>query len=515
MKKVIYTYWFVAIVAVILISGCKKNESSSYSIVQNNISINDISQWNKWYSSVMPNAPKLQIDKAQITIFKNHFYVRVPMIGSDGMMYFVKNSSLDVKFIRSVSTATASNSSFTGYVEAIDFTDIDNTKIFYSEGKIKSITYQSYKKIFNTQHNPPSSNANTIQTTWLSQFFYCLATYIFAVPARDENGDWNYCLVLGDGNSPDVQSMQQDPGLSSGDLGYLTGLGFPDPNLAPVWGPYYGNGYYDPVQINGQVYTINNYPGLNNGYSWKWWEDATFLSNYGGTSFGSWAIDYLSQNPNVDFSVFQNQFMNLSEGQDGNFDATYWDDPSLVIPQQNLPNWNEFKGAFPLNTDPLYKTPALMYNSIGGELTTFYNNNKDVDGNLNTCAIRLSKALNYSGVIIPNLPGKTKHGADGKYYFKNSKDMNIWMRKTFGTNPATSSTPFNANHLHINSTDAGPHGINLPTLLNGKQGIYSLVSSDQTWATGHCDLLNSNATCGNNCHFYDAPIDYIDIWILP
>ena len=33
-------------------------------------------------------------------------------------------------------------------------------------------------------------------------------------------------------------------------------------------------------------------------------------------------------------------------------------------------------------------------------------------------------------------------------------------------------------------------------------------------AYGHVDFLKSDATCGVNCHFYDAPIDYIDIWIL-
>lgn len=57
------------------------------------------------------------------------------------------------------------------------------------------------------------------------------------------------------------------------------------------------------------------------------------------------------------------------------------------------------------------------------------------------------------------------------------------------------------------------HGVNLPTLLAGKQGIYSLVSSNMLWATGHVDLLYPNATCGNECHF-DGPILYIDVWVL-
>jgi hypothetical protein len=88
------------------------------------------------------------------------------------------------------------------------------------------------------------------------------------------------------------------------------------------------------------------------------------------------------------------------------------------------------------------------------------------------------------------------------------------MRKTFGTNPATSTTPLNTNHYSYNQTQAGVNGVNLPGLLNGKKGIYSIYSSNFNWATGHADLLNPDATCGNNCHFADAPIYRLDIWIL-
>ena len=150
-----------------------------------------------------------------------------------------------------------------------------------------------------------------------------------------------------------------------------------------------------------------------------------------------------------------------------------------------------------------------MYNSIGGSVATFY-----VDENTNTCAIRLSKALNYSGVIIPNIPGQTFKGADNKYYFKAAYQINIWMRKTFGTNPATSTTPLNLKHHSYTQAQAGVRGANLPDSLAGKKGIYSIYSSNFTWATGHADLLNTDATCGNNCHFADAPIARLDIWIL-
>ncbi|MGV9002663.1 T6SS effector amidase Tae4 family protein [Flavobacterium sp.] len=105
---------------------------------------------------------------------------------------------------------------------------------------------------------------------------------------------------------------------------------------------------------------------------------------------------------------------------------------------------------------------------------------------------------------------------DGKYYFLNAKALNKWMRETFGTNPASNGTPSNQNHHHINGTEGGLNGINFPSLVDGLKGIYSMVSTNPNWASGHADLIN-NSTCLSGCHFYDtppAPIDYIDIWVL-
>lgn len=226
-------------------------------------------------------------------------------------------------------------------------------------------------------------------------------------------------------------------------------------------------------------------------------------------SFGKWALNYLIQNPTVTIAQFKNWFMGTSEGQDGDYNATYWDNPNLTFPKQDLPTWTAFNAAFPRDSDPLYDTPEKMFNSIGGEVATFYSGPKT-----NTCAIRLSKALNYSNIKIPKIEGETYKGNDGKYYFKSAYQINLWMRKTFGTNPATNKTPYNANHKQYTKDQAGEHGINLPSLLKGKKGIYSIYSSNFKWASGHADLLNDNATCGNSCHFYDAPIERLDIWIL-
>jgi len=130
----------------------------------------------------------------------------------------------------------------------------------------------------------------------------------------------------------------------------------------------------------------------------------------------------------------------------------------------------------------------------------------------NTCALKVSIALNGAGIIIPQIttasgnPGTLK-GADGKYYFLNAKSLNAWMRKTFGTSPT------NSNHFHYTAADGGANGENFPSLLSGKKGIYSMISNDPSWSSGHADILLGNLTCAAGCYF-QGPVQYIDVWVL-
>ena len=128
----------------------------------------------------------------------------------------------------------------------------------------------------------------------------------------------------------------------------------------------------------------------------------------------------------------------------------------------------------------------------------------------NTCALKVSIALNGAGITIPNIPGQTLQGGGqfaNQYFFLNARALNIWMRKTFGTTS-------NPNYMNIPASQITANGENLPTLLANIKGIYSLVCPlGSTWATGHADIID-NTICAANCHFYDAPIEYIDIWKL-
>ena len=230
--------------------------------------------------------------------------------------------------------------------------------------------------------------------------------------------------------------------------------------------------------------------------------------------FARWAIDYLRIHPTISIYKFQNWFMAVNEGKDFFYDQAFWENPSLDFPQQNLPSWNNFKNVYPTESS------SQLYGVVGGEIAQ-----AQIDypqATVNGCALKVSRALNYSGVTIPKIitsngnPGTLK-GADGKYYFLNAKSLNKWMRETFGTNPATNSTPLNENHYHFTADDGGSNGENFPTLVDGKKGIFSMISTNPEWSSGHADILNDDGTSKAGCHFQDnppAPIDYIDIWVL-
>lgn len=219
-----------------------------------------------------------------------------------------------------------------------------------------------------------------------------------------------------------------------------------------------------------------------------------------------WGINYLINNPTITFSQFQNWMTITPVGIENieEHNTSYWENPSLTFPIQELPTFDDFITAYPSSTI----NAESLCTQIGGQILTLYNNIIASGKTMNTCAIRLSFALNYSGITIPNVAG-TKQGSDGKNYFTFASDMNKWMCKTFGTNPANPPAPLNLNHYRYTKEEI----LNNPNLLAGKKGIFSMVSSNPSWSSGHCDLLFDDMTCLNNCHL-DGPILYIDIWVL-
>lgn len=236
-------------------------------------------------------------------------------------------------------------------------------------------------------------------------------------------------------------------------------------------------------------------------------------------------IDLAIANPTITWSQIQKWFLSETDGPDDNYDAAFWDNPNLSFPPQNLPSRLAFKNGIPANPDGTTMTGAdNIYGLVGGPVLQVRTNDGS-DGKertRNTCALKMSIALNRSGVVIPNIPGHTVEGGGfefaGKYFFLNAKKLNIWMRETFGTSPATATTPFNANHISIPITAGGVNGINFPTLpaLQGISGIYSVVFANND-ASGHADYIYTNASgqvdCANNC-FFNLSMIRMDVWKL-
>lgn len=144
-------------------------------------------------------------------------------------------------------------------------------------------------------------------------------------------------------------------------------------------------------------------------------------------TFLNWAFNYLIDNPTVTVEQFENWFMMKSEGRDFFYDANYWENPNLTFQQQSLPTWAAFSSAYP------NQTSQQLYGVVGGAVAQ-----AQIDYPIltqNGCALKVSRALNYSGITIPNIPSTTGNpgtvqGADGKYYFLNAKALIIWMQKT-------------------------------------------------------------------------------------
>ena len=339
-------------------------------------------------------------------------------------------------------------------------------------------------------------------------------------------GSPGYCYLV---TTVCVGGWQDPTGGSSGSTGSGSstgsggGGGSPDPcgsispqknqtaslPCGPGWNGIGLPNSYTIFIINGVTFTTLNYPGINNGLPWRWWENASILAPFGGLSYGAWAINFLSLNPQLPFSAFQNLFMTPSEGpEEGDPDESFWNNPNTTFLPQPLPSWGAFENAFPKSE---YYTKSQVWALIGGEVGTI------VDSSANTCAARVSRALNYSGVIIPHIPMQTFQGSDGKYYFLMAMHLNRWMRKTFGcANPNLSIGEYlNTNSLHFTNNTIN----NLSELLsrpsNTIKGIFSAVWDYPTGSTtGHADLLNSiSPWCDGRCHLNEKH-KYIDIWPL-
>ncbi|HEY3354490.1 MAG TPA: type VI secretion system amidase effector protein Tae4 [Polyangia bacterium] len=153
----------------------------------------------------------------------------------------------------------------------------------------------------------------------------------------------------------------------------------------------------------------------------------------------------------------------------------------------------DIKADLPARTLPPLATLWEHYPlGTADEVKKLIGGNVNADWIVNTCAIRLSRALNYSGFAIPgNVPGlNTVKGGDGKRYAYRVAELNRYLRKVI-------STP------DIVSTDEAAFA--------GQAGI---IMFEVNWsdATGHLDLWNGTEAIGHE--YFDVAYK-VSLWRTP
>lgn len=135
----------------------------------------------------------------------------------------------------------------------------------------------------------------------------------------------------------------------------------------------------------------------------------------------------------------------------------------------NKPTFHQMQAAYPKGS------ADEVFELIGG--------NVEANNFANSCAIRVSRSLNYSGhkvgYIPPNL---TVSGSDGNWYIYRVKELTKYLTSKFGDpNIVVHSGPYQ-------------------TKFKDKKGI--IVFEVEAWsdASGHATLWNG-VTCSDKCYF--------------
>lgn len=126
---------------------------------------------------------------------------------------------------------------------------------------------------------------------------------------------------------------------------------------------------------------------------------------------------------------------------------------------------------------------------------------RSLDAWSNTCAVRMSYILNYSGLLVPRVPEKTVSGADKRWYFFRVRHLVDFLTQRWGAPDLVVPFP---------PAGGGP--------LVGKQGVALFIVSGWSDAAGHATLWNGNV-CYDHCYFNQPGVRYhtdkANFWSLP
>lgn len=156
----------------------------------------------------------------------------------------------------------------------------------------------------------------------------------------------------------------------------------------------------------------------------------------------------------------------------------------------NRPKWSDMIKNYP---DMKFNTSTL-YKEISDSLFKIYSSNtKDWE---NSCAIRMSKALNYSGVKLPstdigyredNSSNGTLKGKDGYYYWFRVKSLGNYLKKKLGKPDLD---------IHLKTAKLGEKKEKMSTenwkKVQAMKGIVMFEVSGWGNASGHFTLWDGN-----------------------
>lgn len=137
---------------------------------------------------------------------------------------------------------------------------------------------------------------------------------------------------------------------------------------------------------------------------------------------------------------------------------------------------------------------------VGGNVAANINSLDPGSRWTNTCAVRLSYILNYSGMSLPHIAGQTVSGADKRWYFFRVKNLISYLEQKWGKASIVKYPAAN------------------DPLLAGKKGLILFEVSGWSDAQGHATLFNGNA-CYDHCYFNEPGVNYrtdrANFWSLP
>ncbi|MBP1120729.1 type VI secretion system amidase effector protein Tae4 [Pseudomonas syringae] len=126
---------------------------------------------------------------------------------------------------------------------------------------------------------------------------------------------------------------------------------------------------------------------------------------------------------------------------------------------------------------------------IGGFVAQNINNPDALARWKNTCAVRMSYILNYTGAKIPKTPDQTVSGEDRNQYFFRITDLKNFLIRNWGKPEIVKYPP----------SDSGP--------LANKKGIIVFEISGWSDARGHATLYDGSI-CYDHCYFNEPGVNY-------